>query len=514
LNALLHRIVQASRELIGARYAALGVISADGLLEEFVHDGMSAAQAERIGQLPKGHGLLGALIEDPRPIRLHDLSKDPRSSGFPDAHPPMQSFLGVPIRIRDEVFGNLYLAESERGNFTAEDEELALSLAATAAAAIDNARLYEAARTRGEWLQASATIARQVITANAAEVLRVIAERSREVAGADLTTIALPAPDLSGMRVQVAVGVGASALNGAELPMQGSLSGKVFSSREPLRIAGPHDLRGEIVAGAMAADVGPVMAVPLLAADRVRGVLVAARLRGRAMFTAADLDLAGGFANQAAVALELAEARAEQQQIVMAGERERIAGDLHDHVIQRLFAAGLSLQAVAATLGPSRHKDRIIETIEELDDTIRQIRTTIFQLQLKGQEASGSLRAKVLDIVSEVTPALGFEPAVRFSGVLEGTLAGDVAEDLLAAVREALSNVARHAHASSAEVDISSDSDRLTLSIRDDGVGVAPSTRRSGLANLGRRAERHDGQLTLEPVAPSGTHLCWTARPR
>lgn len=511
---MLRRVVEASRELIGARYAALGVIGVEGGLEEFIHDGMPAGQAERIGHLPKGHGLLGALIEDPRPIRLHDLSQDPRSSGFPDEHPPMHSFLGVPIRIRDEVFGNLYLAESERGDFTADDEELAKSLAATAAAAIDNARLYEAARTRGEWLQASATIARQVISADSEDVLRLIAERSREIARADLTMIALPAPDTTGLQIEVAVGVGSDQLQGAELPMDGSLAGTVFSTGEPSRIASPRDLPVPIAIWSQVAEIGPVLAVPLLASDRVRGVLVAARLRGREMFTAADADLAGGFANQAAVALELAEARVELQQAVMAGERERIAGDLHDNVIQRLFAAGLSLQAVASTMGPSRHTDRITATIGDLDDTIRQIRTTIFQLQLKAQDSGGGLRAQLLDVVNEMAPALGFEPAVRFSGILERTLSREVTDDVLAVLREALSNVARHAHASSVEVDIGADPARFTLSIRDNGVGLGSTTRRSGLANLARRAERHGGRLTLEPVVPSGTHLCWTVRPR
>jgi len=514
LPALLRRIVQASRELIGARYAALGVISADGTLEEFVHEGMAAQQVQRIGHLPKGRGLLGALIEDPRPIRLPDLSQDPRSSGFPAGHPPMRSFLGVPIRIRDEVFGNLYLADSERGDFSAEDEELAQSLAATAAAAIDNARLYEAARTRGEWLRASATIARQVLTADAGAALRVIAERSREIAGADLTIIALPAPGTTGLRIEVAIGVAAGDLEGVRLPMQGSLSGSVFTSGAPLRLAGPRDLPEQISVGPDVAEAGPMMAVPLLASDRVRGVLVAIRSPGESLFTAADLDLAGGFANQAAVALELAEARAEQQRAVMALERERIAGDLHDHVIQRLFAAGLSLQAVAANLGPSRQTDRITETIGDLDDTIRQIRTTIFQLQQTGQDGGGGLRARVLEVVHEVTPALGFEPAVRFSGVLEGVLSPGVAEDVLAVLREALTNVARHAHASVVDVDISATPDRLTVSIGDDGVGIGATTRRSGLANLTRRAEQHGGQLSVESVQPSGTRLCWTVRPR
>jgi signal transduction histidine kinase len=239
-------------------------------------------------------------------------------------------------------------------------------------------------------------------------------------------------------------------------------------------------------------------------------VLAAVRVRGRLAFTVADLEGANGFANQASLALELAEARAEQRRAEMLDERERIAADLHDHVIQRLFAAGLSLQAVAAGLGPGRQTDRIMGTIKDLDDTISQIRTTIFQLQLTGQSTSKGVRARVLDVVGDVTPALGFSPAVRFAGLLEGTVPDDLAEDLLAVVREALTNVARHAEASSVEVEVTAEPGSLSLDVRDDGVGLHPGARRSGLANLDRRAEHHGGRLSLKSREPSGTWLRWT----
>jgi signal transduction histidine kinase len=523
LPAVLRRIVEAARGLVGAGYAALGVIAPGGGLAEFVHVGMPADAVARIGYLPQGKGLLGVLIEDPRPIRLRCIADDARSSGFPPGHPPMTSFLGVPIRIRDEVFGNLYLSDSTKGEFSAEDEELTTALAATAAAAIDNARLYEAARTQGQWLRASAAITREVLSAeggDATRPLRLIAEHSREIAAADLVTVVLPTTngEHSGepgeeLRVEVALGHGAQRLPGRRVPVQGSLSGRVFRTGHPLRVTHPGDARLASVAfGEL--DVGPVLAVPLLGSRRTHGVLSMARLRGRPAFTADELEMASGFANQAAVAIELAEARAEQERATMLDERDRIAADLHDHVIQRLFAAGLALQSTATSLPAGRARDRIQATIGDLDDTISQIRTTIFALhQAPGTEAAG-VRARLLDVITDASRALGFEPAVRFSGLLDDALAEEVVEDLLAVLREALTNIARHAHARSAEVDITTGDGRLTLDVRDDGIGINPTSHRSGLTNLHRRAERHRGSMTLTRRDPSGTWLCWSVPTR
>jgi GAF domain-containing protein len=221
LPAVLRRIAESARDLVGARYAALGVLASDGGLAEFVHVGLADERAARIGHLPEGKGLLGALIEQPQPIRLASIADDPRSCGFPPGHPPMTGFLGVPIRIREKVFGNLYLAESTRGEFTADDEELTKALAATAATVIDNARLYEAARDRGEWLRASAAITRRLLSANLddeIEFLRLVAEHSRNIARADLVAVVLPhGQDL---HVEVAVGSSAEGLRGLRMPLE------------------------------------------------------------------------------------------------------------------------------------------------------------------------------------------------------------------------------------------------------------------------------------------------------
>jgi len=518
---VLRRIADAARELVGARYAALGVIGPDGDLVEFVHVGMPADVVTEIGPLPQGKGLLGVLIDDPQPIRLHRIDDDPRSSGFPAGHPPMASFLGVPIRIRDEVFGNLYLTDSTRGQFSAEDAELATALAATAAAAIDNARLYQAARSRGEWLHASAAITSQLLSPDpadptdrvdqvgAGDPLQLIAARSREIADADLVTLVRPAENGSDLRVEVAIGAGAEDLPGLPVPRHGSLSGRVFTTGQPLRLAHPRDEAGLASVASGALDVGPVLVVPLCGSTRVHGVLSLARTRGRTAFTPDDLELAAGFANQAAIAIELAEARVEQHRATMLDERERIAADLHDHVIQRLFATGLSLQVLAGTLGPGRARQRVQATIADLDATIAQIRTSIFALQHNPQTPARGLRARLLDLVTELTPVLGFAPAVRFSGLLD-SLPDQTAEDLLAVLREALTNIARHAHAHTTDVDLSGRPPWLTLDIRDDGTGLGDTTRRSGLANLRHRAEHHGGTLTLTPRDPTGTWLSWS----
>jgi len=506
LPAVLRRIVEAARELVGARYAALGVISPSGGLAEFVHTGMPADAVARIGHLPEGKGLLGALIQDPRPIRLRRIASDPRSVGFPPGHPPMNSFLGVPIRIRDEVFGNLYLSESTKGEFSAEDEELTLALAATAAVAIENARLYESATSRGEWLQAVAAITRGVLSTepDAGESLELIARTSLRIARADLVTVVLPGGPEE-LVIEVAVGTGADGLAGTRVPITGTLSGQVFSTGTPLRQsiqeAGPGP-RADL-------DLGPVLAVPLHGSRGMHGVLWAARRQDRSAFGPEEVEMAAGFANQAALAIELAEARAEQQRAVMLDERERIAADLHDHVIQRLFAAGLSLQRTAGSLGGGEATERILATVDDLDATIRQIRTSIFQLQQLPQTRAPGLRARLLDVATDLTPVLGFEPAVRFSGVIDA-VADDLGEDVLAVVRESLSNVARHARAAAAEVDVAATADRLTVDVRDDGVGLGPTDRRSGLDNLRRRAEQRGGTCTVGPREPAGTWLSWS----
>ncbi|MGH3339279.1 MAG: GAF domain-containing protein, partial [Propionibacteriaceae bacterium] len=348
LPAVLHRIVDTARDVAEARYAALGVIGADGLLEQFLHVGVDEQTVQAIGELPKGRGVLGALIEDPQPIRLTRIADDPRSSGFPDGHPPMTTFLGVPIRSRDSVFGNLYLADRiDGGPFTAEDEELVLALAATAGIAIENARLYEESRRRQEWLRASGEISRQLLDPEAeySDTLHRIVTSVKRLASADVVTLVRPTDDdPSQLEVVVATGAAERELVGLRYPKRDSVAWQAMQQGYGVRLEAVDQLPAVYLHLRPYVPVSQAMALPLRDETGPRGAIVAGRITPHTPFTDADLDMAEAFAGQAAIALELSDARADQQRLGVLVDRWRIAGDLHDHVIQRLFAAGLSLQ--------------------------------------------------------------------------------------------------------------------------------------------------------------------------
>lgn len=518
LPVLLRRTVQAACELAKARYGALGVIDpAGGGLEQFVHVGVDDDTVTRIGHLPSGRGLLGALIDDPRPIRLTAMTDDLRSVGFPAGHPPMTSFLGVPVRVRDEVFGALYLSECENGAFSAEDEELVSALAATAGVAIENARLYEESRRRQKWLQASTEVTQQLLATEGEEPLLLIARQARQIADADVVTVVLPTADGRHLVVEVAAGEGADELAALTSPIEKSLAGLAFHTGKPVLVGDVDEDPRYTVHLSQVVRVGPVMVLPLGAGQRVRGALVIGRLRGRRRFGDADLDMATTFAHHAAIALELADARADQQRLVLLEDRDRIARDLHDHVIQRLFAAGLSVQSVATGLGADPRADRLRRVVSDIDETIRQTRTSIFQLRGPLGPETGNARVRLLAVAGEVSSLLGFDPQVRFAGPIDAVVPEPIVDDLAAVLREALTNVARHARASRVDVDVTATTTRLTLEVADDGVGISDTQRRSGLANLRERAEQHGGALELAAGPPNqaghtdkGTHLRWT----
>ena len=515
--AVLRHATAAARELVGAEFAAIGVLGPTGGLTEFVHDGMDPDTVARIGRLPQGKGLLGAVLERPAPMRLRQRTDDVRSAGLPPGYPPMESFLGVPIWVRDELFGAFYLANStRRSEFTAEDEERLAALAASVGGAVDNARLYEAARSRGEWLSASAAVTRHLLSGEPdgeASPLELIAERTRDIAQADLVLVLRPpgredAP--AELAIEVSVGADADHLRGRTVPVESTLSGRVFTAAEPVLL--PHLSDGPGLSAVTSGEVklGPIMAVPLLGSGQVHGVLAAARLNGRPAFTGADLDMAGSFANHAALAIELADARAEQQRSLLLDDRERIAADLHDHVIQRLFADGLTLQGMLARVGPGPVADQLTTVVNDLDENSRLIRSTIFKLQQDPAAPGRGVRGRLLEVLADVRPLLGFDPTLRFSGLLEDRIPPAVVDDLLAVLREALTNVARHAAARTAQVDLRREDGHLTLRVTDDGRGAGETTRLSGLANLRRRAEDRGGEFTLTAAQPSGTALSWS----
>jgi two-component system, NarL family, sensor histidine kinase DevS len=512
LPVVLRRIVEAARDLVHARYAALGVLAPDRGLEEFIHVGVDDRTVAEIGHLPEGKGLLGALIDDPRPIRLANLGDDRRSVGFPPNHPPMASFLGVPIRVRDEVYGNLYLTEREGGRFTAEDEELVAALAATAATAIENARLFAESHRRQDWLQASTEITRQLLASEGENPLQLIARRILEMADADVVTVVRPVNDSADLAVDIAVGDRADELTGATYPVEGTLSGLAISSGRPVMIGDVQQETTYVVQLSTVVPVGPVMAIPLTGARGSRGALMVGRLHGRRQFNDVELDMAMTFANHASIALELADARADQQRMVLLEDRDRIARDLHDHVIQRLFASGLSVQTIASSLRNDPRAARLSRVIDDIDDTIKQIRTSIFELRGPIGPEQETVRTRLLGVVNDLVELLGFAPSVRFSGPVDTVVGDDVAEDAVAVLREALTNTARHANATRVDVEVSATSTEVAVEVVDNGTGLRDAQRRSGLANLQQRAERHGGELSIRDEG--GTRLRWTARLR
>ncbi len=506
LPSVLRRIVEAACELVDARYGALGVIGPDRALEQFIHVGVDEATERRIGDLPRGRGILGVLTSDPRPVRLTDISDDPRAAGFPPAHPPMGTFLGVPLRIRTEVFGNLYLSEKRDGRpFTAEDEELALALAASAGVAIDNARLFDEAQHRQRWLQASTEITRQILDTGAGS-LALIARRAREVATADLAVIMIRDGDGDGLVVEVADGPGSEVLAGGTFPMVGSLAGRSVAEARAVRSVDASAEAGFAPLHPLA--MGPVMVIPLVAGGATSGALMLARRHPGHPFTDSDLDMASGFAGHVALALRLAQAHADRDQVLLLEDRDRIARDLHDHVVQRLFAVAIGLQGLGSAERAPAAATRIATYVDDLDDTIREIRTTIFRLR---DRTPGGLRAQVCDIVDAAAATLGFAPHLRLDGPLDSAVSDDVAGHLGAVLREALSNVVRHARATSVDVRLTAGDDAVVLEVHDDGVGLGEPVRSSGLTNLRERADACGGTFSPTGRPAGGTLLRWSA---
>lgn len=512
LSQVLQRIAEAAVQLVDAEYGALGVIGDDGQLAQFIPVGVSEQQADGDGPPPTGQGPLGELIRNPLPLRLPDLSQHPSSQGFPPDHPSMRSFLGVPIRVRNEVFGNLYLAEKrDSKEFDSEDETVLSTLAAAAGVAIENARLYEEAHYRQRWMEANAEVTRALLSGvGERRVLGLIVELARTILSADLGVLALPEDGGESLRVVVAVGTDAEDHRGLLLPREGSFAGAAVDAGEVTTSADvEHDPR--ITAGPPRwAGLGPAVAVPMVAEDMPKGVLLLARTKPRQPFADTQTAPLSAFAAQAAVAMELAERRRDAEQIALLEDRDRIARDLHDLAIQRLFATGMTLQSAMRFAEHPKATERLMRAVDDLDATIKIIRSTIFGLRAHDTDAGGEgLRSRITDAVQDVVPALGFTPALRMEGLLDTEVPAEVADQAVAVLREGLSNTARHSGAGIVEVSAETSDGTFRLSVADDGVGMPAEARHSGLHNLTERAERLGGELRLETPDGGGTRLVW-----
>lgn len=518
LSQVLRGIVEAAVTLVDAEYGALGVIGDDRRLSEFVPVGIDAGTRERIGALPSGHGILGELIRHPEPLRLAELSEHPASYGFPANHPPMHTFLGVPIRVRDEVFGNLYLTEKRGGaDFDTEDEAVVTTLAVAAGIAIENARLYEEGRLRQRWLAASSDFTSALLSGvEESEVLDGMLGRAVDIAGADIGVFYLVGPG-GELRGSLAGGEGAEAHRGVVLPSsEGTLAAAALEQDGLVTAADVENDARITVQPERWKGFGPAVAVTVGTKERLSGVLILARRRGRPTFAGAEVASLPGFAGQVSLALELADRRRVAEQVSLLEDRDRIARDLHDLAIQRLFATGMTLQSARRFVEHPEAVDRLTRAIDDLDATIKIIRSTIFGL--REHEAPGTppkLRSRMVKAVDQAAAALGFAPALRMEGLLDTDVPAETADEVVAVVGEALTNVARHARARRAEVSVVAADGLLTVTVGDDGVGIARDGARSGLRNLAERAERLGGDLSVRARSgapgggPGGTLLEW-----
>jgi signal transduction histidine kinase len=511
LETVLRRIVEAATALVDARYGALGVIGDDGQLAQFVPVGVTEEEIAAIDEWPNGRGILGLLIKDPQSLRLPHIRDHPESFGFPQGHPPMRTFLGVPIRIRDEVFGNLYLTEKSDGReFDEQDETIVTALATAAGVAIENARLYEETRQRETWLEASAELTRMLLSGSEpGEALALVASQAREMSAAKVAAVAVPSSGPDNLVVTAVAGEGYDDLAGFEFPIENTLIGGVFATGEPRAII---EITEDHVDAPLVSKLprGPRLLVPLGERGSVRGVLVVAKKRGQAPFPTTVMRLLRSFAGQAAIVLELADVRREAERYGLIDERARIARDLHDVVIQRLFATAMTLTGAVRLIDRPEAASRVHTAVDDLDETIRQIRSTIFALQSTERAATADgLRARILGVVDAVSQQLGFTPGVRMEGLLDTDVPDDLRDELLAVLQEALSNVVRHAKAKHVDVLIELRDDELLLRVGDDGVGVPAGGRRSGLANLAERAALRGGVFDVQPGNDRGTVLVW-----
>ncbi|MEU3465383.1 GAF domain-containing sensor histidine kinase [Streptomyces sp. NPDC006733] len=514
LEQVLRNIVEAAAVLVKAEYAALGVIGPDGeRLAEFLTVGFTPEQTSAIGVQPSGHGILGLLIREPHPLRLPRIAEHPASQGFPPNHPPMDSFLGVPIRVRDLVFGNLYLTEKRGGGqFDAEDESVLATLAVAAGVAIDNARLYEESRRRERWLQATAEVTRTLMAGSPrSAVISLIAGRAREITGAEVAVVALPAPDPRMLRIELAIGRDAAAIRGLTMPIEGTLVGAAYTAGKSLTSADINVDERTTAKVPRIAGLGAAVAVPIGIGDGLRGVLLLARRSGGTAFLEDEIEPLQGFAGQAAVAMELAERRTGAEQIALLEDRDRIARDLHDLAIQRLFATGMTLQSAGRFIEHPEASERVRRAVDDLDETIKIIRSTIFGLRSRETGAEHTLRARAVRGASDAIAVLGFTPSVRLEGLLDTQVPRNVADQVLAVLAESLTNVAKHAHATRVQVALETDGRQVVLTITDNGVGLPAERSGSGLPNLRERALQLGGGMELARPPGGGTTLVWHA---
>ena len=509
LDATLRTIVHTAIELVDARYGALGVRGHDHELTEFIYEGIDEATRQLIGPLPEGRGVLGVLIDEPTPIRLDSIFHHPASVGFPPNHPPMSTFLGVPIRIRDEVYGNLYLTEKVSGQpFSGDDEVLALALASAAGIAIDNARLYEQSQARRAWIEATRDIGTELLSGtDPTTAYQLIAEKALRLTGAAVTLVAVPVDNdmatsnVADLLIVETVGAATTSTAGQTIPIAGTSIGQAFHERSPRRL----DKIDVPIDGVECA--GPALVLPLRTTDTVAGVVVALQHDGARPFSDEQLEMMAAFTDQAALAWQLASTQRRIRELDVLADRERIARDLHDHVIQRLFAVGLVLQGTIPRATSTEVQQRLSGSVDDLQGVIEEIRTAIFDLHGTSPGIT-RLRQRLDEAVAQFAGS-DLRTTVQFVGPLSVVDAA-LADHTEAVVREAVSNAVRHADAKTLAVTVTVEDD-VCVEVIDDGRGLPSDITGSGLTNLRHRAHQAGGTFTIEDAPGGGTALRWSA---
>ncbi|NGN64564.1 GAF domain-containing protein [Streptomyces sp. A7024] len=509
LRQVLHSIVEAAVVLVDAEYGALGVIGEGQRLAQFLTVGVDEREQAEIGPLPEGHGILGELIRHPEPLRLEEISQHPASYGFPPGHPPMHSFLGVPIRVRDEVFGNLYLTQKRAAKeFDVEDEAVLATLAVAAGVAIENARLYEEARSRQRWLEAAAEVTNSLLSgSDEHEVLELITERACAILSADRGSVSLPTAPDGGLRVELVSGAGAERQLGRDVPLHGTLTGAAYRTGETA-LTDDVDTDPRVTASLLLdSGIGPAVAAPIGTGEGVRGVVLLARVRGKPAFTPEETAPLHTFAGQAALALELAGRRRDAEQVRLYADRDRIARDLHDLAIQRLFATGITLQSATRFVKAKEGQERLARAVDDLDETIKIIRTTIFGLRVhESGPAVRGLRIRVVEALEEAVPTLGFTPSLRVEGLVDTNVEPRLADQALGVLGALLTAVAE-AGAGSAGVALMAADGELALTVAVDGErGAAVSL---GLDGLAEQVRETGGELAVRPQEGGGARVLW-----
>jgi len=507
LDAVLERVVQSACRLLHARYGAVGVIGENHSLSHFISVGIDGELARRIGPLPTGHGVLGLLTRDPRPLRLHDLRQHPEAYGFPEHHPAMESFLGVPVRVRDTVFGNLYLTDKEGGgDFTETDEGLAVALAAAAGVAIENAKLYDDARRRARWLEACMDVSGLMFGSDrdySSGGLDPIAARALQESGSQLALIVAPAVSGTGHIVVGAAGDRAGDLSGTSIDLGAPELEEVRSGGEPVLF----EKAGTVLQGT-GGDFGPLLVVGLSTQGAHHGLLLLAREPESLHYARTDIEMGAVFGSHVALALELARVHRLREELLVFTDRDRIARDLHDLVIQRLFAAGLSVQSLTRFTKDELAAERIRNITGELDEAIRSLRDTIYSLR-SGHGQIELLSGRIRRVTRSSAKSMPFTPRLTLSGPVDA-VSPDKADNVVAVVSEGLSNAVRHSGADAISVSVAVVKGKVTVVVTDNGSGFDDSRDRNGLANLEARARMLDGQCTVTTAPDAGTRVEWS----